>query len=180
MIKLKIFALILAVTTLTWAQAPTPAAPAPKAEAPSAGQPSCCQHGDGKMTGCGMHHDDAKANGMDTMSEGKPMACCGGKDGKMSCGKDAKDTEASCCGGKDGKMSCLKPENASSTVKPQNSEMAACCPKGDCCAKGKDSKGGDCCAAMKQDGKAGDAGYCGAGKCGGHEHGSMHEDKPGN
>jgi hypothetical protein len=101
--KHKIFALILALTVVSWAQTATQTqAPPEKAKC------ACCEKtasADSKTSGtsCNRMGKDAQA-----------ASCCGAKDGmscmkvdknasgcKDGCGKDAKDkTPSQCCGGK--------------------------------------------------------------------------------
>lgn len=126
--KSKIFALILALTAVAWAQTSnqtTPSdstqntAPADKAKA------QCCDKMGANGASC-PRHGKKEAKGMASCCGDKEMkSCCGGKDGK-SCMKDDK-TAASCC--KDG---CGKDKSAK-----------ACCSGKDC--------GKGCCSSMKSD-----------------------------
>ena len=127
--KHKLFALILALTVVSWAQtatqpsAPTESAPAEKAKC------ACCDKmaADSKDT-----HAACMRNGH---GDAKDMAsCCAGKEGK------------SCCGGKDSK-SCMKDDTTADS----------CCKDG--CEKGKTSSccdrkaakecGKGCCGSNK-------------------------------
>jgi hypothetical protein len=121
----KLFALILALTVVSWAQTaiqPAPSAPAQSAPAEKA-KTACCD----KMKA------DSKDGHAACMRKGdhagmKDMAsCCAGKEG------------ASCCGGKDAK-SCMKDDKV----------MASCCKDG--CGK---DKAASCCdrKAAKECGK---------------------------
>lgn len=138
--KYKMFALILTIAVMSWAQTATPVVPSttPQSTVPAAkAKCGCCDKmaaADSKDTpACCAHHDMKTA-------DGKEMSCCAGKDAKaggkdaMACMKNSKDKAASCCKGKDGctKDSCGKDKAA-----------AACCA-GKC---GKDEK--SCCSRMK-------------------------------
>ncbi len=109
--KHKVFALILALTVMSWAQTSTPVAPSAPADSTSTEKAkcSCCE----KMAaGSKDGHAACMRHGK---GDAKDMAsCCAGKEG------------SSCCGGKDAK-SCMKDKTA-----------ASCC-KGDCCKDKKAS-----------------------------------------
>jgi hypothetical protein len=112
--KHKVFALILALTVVSWAQTSTPATPSAPADntATEKAKCACC----GKMAASAkdghaacMRHGKGDAKDMASCCAGKEgSSCCGGKDAK-SCMKDktaascCKDKKASCCGGKPGK-----------------------------------------------------------------------------
>ncbi len=132
--KHKVFALILALTVVSWAQTATPTTPAVPQQntAPDKAKCACCDRmatSDSKdgHASCMRQHDHA--------ADGKEMAsCCAGKDAK------------SCCNGKDAK-SCMKDDK----------NMASCCKEG--CGKDKTAS---CCdrKAGKECGK----GCCGSSK----------------
>jgi hypothetical protein len=120
--KFRVFALILALSFVVWAQgSPAPAAPnaspAPEAKC-------CCHHADNVKDGEGCCHH-AKAEGKEA------MACCG----KDKCEKkDAK----SCCEGKDMKAGA------------EQCKKEGCCADGKCCAGDKgapatDKSAASCC-----------------------------------
>lgn len=123
MMKHKMFALILALTVVSWAQTSTQAPTQPPAEKAKC---TCCDK---------MGASDAKGSGMacERMSKDAKAtsSCCGGKDGAACCGKDGKsclkdDKSASCCkgGGNDAK----------------DKTASACCGsdcKEGCCSKTK-------------------------------------------
>lgn len=110
--KLRLFALILTLSLVVWAQGnPAPAAPnstpAPEAK-------SCCHHMDQMKDGEGCCHH-AKAEGKEAMNccgkdkcEMKDAkSCCNGKDMK-ACMKDGEKGKESCCNGSSDKtaMNC--------------------------------------------------------------------------
>ena len=120
--KFKLFAVVLALSLVAWAQENPPASnpnSTPKTETKS-----CCHHAAGAkdaMACCHHANGDAK-EGMDRC--GKDAGCCGkemakcGKDGKSSCGKDRKAcaeackkegacADGKCCGAK-GEKSAMK------------------------------------------------------------------------
>ena len=149
--KRNLIAILLALTSMTWAQSTTPnQTPAPEQKAaPAEAKPGCpccdkmatadhsSMHKD--MQAC-MHHDASAKDGKEAAS------CCSGKDVK-----DAKGA-ASCCGGKDA-QACAKDDKSAG-----------------CCASGKPGEGHEmaCCS-----GKAGDAstqGCCAGNSCGKHDH----------
>jgi len=131
--KFRMIVIILALTTLPWAQTTTPSksdqpqsstAPAPAASKTDC--PCCQKMTDGKATdSCCAHHQDGSAK--------SEMPCCKGKEGKdakdaMSCmrGNKDKSTDASssngkCCGG-DGKEGCC-----SKSDKTTEQAAMACC-----------------------------------------------------
>jgi hypothetical protein len=120
----KIFALILALTAITWAQTAAPTTPSAPQGTPS--KCACCEKmasADAKDAHacCARHGSDAKD--MASCCAGKDeKSCCGGKDAK-SCAKDPK--MADCCKGKDG-MKCDR-------------KAAKGCGK-DCCGSNKSEK----------------------------------------
>jgi len=130
--KHKIFALILALTVISWAQTATQ--PAPSTPAQSASDKAKCACCD-KMAA------DSKDGHASCMRRGngdvKDMAsCCAGKEGKT------------CCGGTDSK-SCMKNDKtASSCCKDgcSKDKMASCCDRksGKECGKG-------CCGSNKSE-----------------------------
>ena len=130
--KHKIFALILALTVISWAQTATQPAPS----APTQGTP-----GKAKCAGCDKMAADSKDGHASCMRHGKGDAqdmasCCAGKEGK------------SCCGGKNAK-SCMKDDKtASSCCKDgcSKDKMASCCDRksGKECGKG-------CCGSNKSE-----------------------------
>ena len=125
----KLFAAILALTVMSWAQTATQTTPSQTPSPAEKAKPTCCQkmaHGakDGG-TACMRHKD------------GKEMAsCCAGKDQASSCGeKDAK----ACM--KDGKCTaeCCKEGSGTDTA-------ASCCDR----KAGKECRKG-CCGSNKAD-----------------------------
>ena len=106
--KHTIFALILALTVMSWAQ--TGSQPAPSAPTQGGTEKANCACCDKMAMDAKDGHTACKRHGK---GDAKDMAsCCNGKEGK------------SCCGGKDA-MSCVKDEKAS----------ASCCKDG--CGKDK-------------------------------------------
>jgi hypothetical protein len=131
--KHKLTTLILALTTMSWAQSTTPAPTPEQNSTPAKASCPCCEKmasANHKDMPC-MHHAG---------KDGKDMSCCSGK--------DAKDA-ASCCSGKDAK-SCSKDDKASASCcdknKPGEGEAMACCAK-----DGKNGANG--CCSGKQCGK---------------------------
>ena len=132
--KIKMFALILALVATMWAQTSNPTTSdkdAAAAPAASSAACSCCD----KM---------AKAS--------KDMPCCHSKEAKgdMACchGKNSKG-EMACCSGKDAKA-CIR---ASKSAGNCCGKEAACCKEGaSCCAKdNKETAANGCCAGGKCD-----------------------------
>lgn len=125
--KSKIFALILALTVVSWAQTSTQAAPSDSTQNSTPAdktKASCCE----KMA----------ANGASCQRHGKKDA----KDTASCCGKEMK----SCCGGEDAK-SCMKADKGA----------AGCCKDGcgkdktaKACCGGKEC-GKNCCSSMKSE-----------------------------
>src|SRR5579862_6089918 len=125
--KSKIFALILALTVVSWAQTSSQAAPSDSTQssAPEKTKTSCCDKMNANGASC-PRHGKRDAKDMASCCGGKEMkSCCGDKDAK-SCMKDDK-TAAGCC--KDG---CGKDKAAK-----------ACCGDKEC--------GKGCCSSMKPD-----------------------------
>jgi hypothetical protein len=121
--KLKIFALFVALSVASWAQTTTQTSPATAQQgstaAPAKASCACCQK-------------------MDSAKQGQ--SCCrhevAGKDDKaMACTRG--EAASTCCKGKDAKA-CMKSEK----------DKAATC--GDCCGKDHEK---DCCASHKKDDK---------------------------
>ena len=109
--KFRLFALILALSLVGWAQE-TPATPAAPNSTAAPQAKGCCHHDMADMkdgTGC-CHHAAADAK--------DAMACCG----KDKC--EATDGK-SCCEGKDMKAAM------------KNCKKNGCCTDGKCCAEGK-------------------------------------------
>lgn len=133
--KHKLFALILALTVVSWAQTATqstPSAPAKNDAAAEKAKCACCDKmaansKDGHAS-CMRKAHDGDAKEMASCCSGKDSSCCGGKDAK-SCMKDDK-TAASCC--KDG---CGKDKTASCCDR----KAAKGCGKG-CCGANKSEK----------------------------------------
>lgn len=125
----KMFALILALTVMSWAQTATPNPPSSPGKAPPAAKCACCEKmasADAKgAPACCAHHADAKADSKEMAS------CCNGKD------------SASCCGGKDAKA-CM-----------QGDKMADSCCKGKggvkCDRKAGKECGKGCCGSNKSE-----------------------------
>lgn len=127
--KHRLFAVILALTVMSWAQTATQTTPSPTPAPTDKAKPSCCE----KM-----------ANG----SKDAGAACMRHKDGKemASCcsGKDA----GSCCGGKDAKA-CMKDGKCTTDCCKEGSgtdKTASCCDRkaGKDCGKG-------CCGSNKSE-----------------------------
>lgn len=129
--KQKLFALILALTVVSWAQTATQTAPSTSAQSTSDGVKCAC---------CDKMAADSKDAHMSCMRHGKGDAkemasCCAGKDGASCCGKDGK--------------SCMKDEKA----------MASCCKDGcgkdkmaSCCdRKAAKQCGKGCCGSNKSE-----------------------------
>jgi hypothetical protein len=130
----KLFALILALTVVSWAQTATQTTPATPSQstATEKAKGACCD----KMA-ADSKDGHAACMRSSKMSGGKEMAsCCGGKDTASCCGKDAKScmkdekSAASCC--KDG---CGKDKTASCCDRKAGKE----CGKG-CCDSNKSEK----------------------------------------
>lgn len=148
--KLKLIALILALTVVSWAQTATPnptsepqqsTAPAEAKACPCCDKAASAESKDGQAS-CAHHAMMA--------AEGKEPACCARKD------------KASCCSGKDG-MSC-KREGKDKTA-------MACCDGEKC---GKDCQKG--CSSAKQ-GEKKASNCCGGGRC--TEHAAGHSPEAG-
>lgn len=126
--KCKIFALILALTVVSWAQTATQTPTQPPAEKAKC---ACCDKtasADSKTTGMACNRQGKNGKEMASCCGGKDAAsCCAGKDSNCcmkdaknvacckDCGKDAKDKTASaCCNGncKEGCCSKMKTEHA--------------------------------------------------------------------
>ena len=122
----KIFALILALTVVTWAQTSSQTAPSDPTQNSAPGdkaKASCCDKMGANGASC-PRHGKKDAKDMASCCGGKEMkSCCGGKDAK-SCMKDDKNA---CC-----KEGCGKDKTAK-----------ACCGGKEC--------GKDCCSSMKSD-----------------------------
>jgi hypothetical protein len=130
--KIKMLALILALTTTMWAQTANPTTSDKDSAAASSTASACCD----KMA-----------------KDSKDMPCCHGKDvkGEMACchGKDAKGDMA-CCNGKDAKACMRASKDAGSCC----GKDAACGQEGvSCCgAKGTaEATAKGCCAGGKCD-----------------------------
>ena len=127
--KHKLFALILALTVMSWAQTATQPAPAaPEQSTSEKAKCACCDKmaADSKdgHAAC-MRHDNGDAKDM--------ASCCSGKEGK------------SCCGGKDAK-SCMKDEKAAaSCCKDGKDRMASCCDR-----KAAKQCGKGCCGSKSE------------------------------
>jgi hypothetical protein len=139
--KLKLLALFLTLTLMSWAQSTTPTqTPAPEQKSTPADTKATCPCCD-KMTSADqkdghacMHHTNAGKDDKATMS------CCSGKDA------------ASCCAEKDGK-SCAKND------KPASSRC-----------EGKGGKGHEMACCSDKDGKKMTQACCGGNSCSKHEH----------
>ena len=132
--KLKFFALFLALSMIVWAQAPqaptTPNSTPAQNSTPAPEAKGCCHHSADMKEGC-CHH--AKADSKDAMS------CCGDK-----C--QAKDGK-SCCEGKDMKA-CAKECKKAGCCK--DAKEAKCCTEGKGCCKGaSDQTAEKCCGGNK-------------------------------
>ena len=138
--KFKLFAMILALTVVSFAQTATPTAPSAtqdqSKQADNNTEASSCQKMmEGKEGSCCMHHDMAGKDGKDA------MACCGGKEAKsckkmMKAGKvkmAAMCGDGKCCG-KDAK-DCCKPGSA------DEKKMAMACCGGSQCGTGQHEHG---------------------------------------
>jgi len=125
----KLFAAILALTVMSWAQTSTQTAPSQNPSPAEKAKPTCCQ----KMA------NGAKDGGPTCMrhKDGKEMAsCCAGKEG------------ASCCSGKDA-TACMKDGKCTAGCSKEGSgtEKAASCrdrKAGKDCGKG-------CCSSSKSE-----------------------------
>ncbi len=112
--KLRVFALILALSFVVWAQGNQ--APAAPNSTPASEAKSCCHHMDNMKEGEGCCHH-AKAEGKDAMAccdkekceKKDAKSCCEGKDmkacmekcqkeGKGSCGSATDKSAMNCCG----------------------------------------------------------------------------------
>jgi hypothetical protein len=143
--KLKLIALFLALTVMSWAQSTTPnQTPAPeqkaaptdaKATCPCYDKPAAADHKD--VHAC-MHHETTSQDAKEAMS------CCADKD---SINAD------SCCSAKDGK-SCSKEDKASAA------------PGGD----GKSSGGHEMACCSGKEGANSSHGCCDGMQCGKHDH----------
>lgn len=114
--KFRLFALILAMSLVIWAQE-NPAASTPNA-APAPETKSCCHHAaDAKDGMACCHHASTEAKdamgccGKDKCEIKDGKSCCGGKDMKASmkeCKKNGACKEGKCCSGADHKsaMNC--------------------------------------------------------------------------
>ncbi len=128
--KLRIVALILAMTCMSWAQTATQNNPSAAASADKA-KCACCD----KMASDSKDGHAACMRKGQKMADGKQMSsCCAGKEG------------ASCCGGKDAK-SCMKGDKAMTSCCKDGcgkEKAASCCDRkaGNGCGKG-------CCGANK-------------------------------
>lgn len=127
--KFKIFAMILALTVVSWAQTATqtPAPPQGSTAPAEKDKTSCCD----KMAtkdgaSCQRHAKGAMKAG--SCCAGKDASCCGSMDA-MSCMKDKTTTASSC------KENCMKDQTA-----------AACCG-----GKSGNSCGKTCCSSDKTD-----------------------------
>ena len=137
--RFRLFALILALTVVSYAQtAPQTAPPATQSKQDDAKTGdkagcACCQKMmDSKEGSCCMHHDKAAKDGKEA------MACCGGKDAKAckKMMKGDKDKMAAMCG--DGKC-CGK--DAKDCCKHDDKEMAMACCGGSQCGMGQHEHG---------------------------------------
>lgn len=131
--KFKLFAIILGLTVVSYAQTATQTAPSTAQQSSTQSdekkEATACQKMMEGKEGCCMHHDMAAKDGKEA------MACCEGKDAK-SCQnmmKKGKDKMASMCGG--GKC-CGK--DAKDCCKHDEKEMAMACCGGSQCGMGHD------------------------------------------
>lgn len=135
--KFKLFAMILALAVVSFAQTATQTTPATEqkqsAQSDDNKDATACQKMmDGKDGSCCMHHDMAAKDGKEAMT------CCGGKNAK-SCKKvmkNSKDKMAAMCG--DGKC-CGK--DAKDCCKHDDKEMAMACCGGSQCGQGHPDHG---------------------------------------
>jgi len=138
--KLRLIALILALTAVSWAQTATPTPQQSTVPAEAKACPCCDKQASTETKdahACCAHH---------------AMAAADGKEPASSCMRKDKD-KAGCCGGKDA-MSCKHSSD--------DKTAAACCGSEKC---GKDGAKG-CCAGKKDEKAAGSC--CGAGHCAEH------------
>src|SRR5258708_36243216 len=116
--KIKLPALILALTVASWAQTttPNPSAPAPQENTAPQAKADCCHKTASGNEGqsCCRHEMGGKdEKAMSCCAGEKASACCGGKETK-SCMKDDKDKTAAACGeccGKDHEKGCCASHN---------------------------------------------------------------------
>ena len=130
--KHKLFAMVLALTVMSWAQTATQPAPStPTQSAPEKANCACC---DKMAAGAKGGHAACMRQGKGDM---KDMAsCCAGKEG------------ASCCGGEHA-MSCMKGDKtAASCCKDgcDKGKMASCCDR-----KAAKGCGKGCCGSNKSE-----------------------------
>ena len=138
--KFKLLAFVLMFAATTWAQTATQSAPSPAKPSGTKAQCACCDQTAGAKDAQGCcHHMDSK--------DGKPSACCSGKNGASCCGKD---------------MQCGKADPDNKTAQSSNSKD--CCGEKGCCAEGK-----GCCTAAKEGDKTAMA-CCSGNQCGMHNH----------
>jgi hypothetical protein len=125
----KLFAAILALTVMSWAQTSTQTTPSQTPAAEKA-KPSCCEkmaNGSKDATSACMRHKD-----------GKEMAsCCAGKDGASCCGE--KDAKACMKDGKCAADCCKEVSGTDKTASCCNRKAGKECGKG-CCGSNKSEK----------------------------------------
>jgi hypothetical protein len=127
----KLFALILALTVVSWAQTATQTTPTQSAPAAETTKAACCD----KMA-ADSKDGHAACMRSSKMSDDKEMAsCCGGKETASCCGKDSK----SCMKDEKSAASCCKDARA-------KDKTASCCDRktGKECGKG-------CCGSNKSE-----------------------------
>ena len=119
--KFKLFAVLLALSLVAWAQE-NPAASNPNST-PKTETKSCCHHAEGTKgaMSCG-HHANAE--------DKEAMACCGKDKDQTKCEKDGK----SCCGGKDMKA-CA-----------EACKKGGACSDGKCCGEKSEKSAMNCCS----------------------------------
>jgi hypothetical protein len=140
--RLKLIALMLALTVTSWAQTATPSAPSTPQQGTVSAEAKacpCCDKGSAKVKDghacCARHAMAAK--------DGKEPACCAGKEKAACCaGENAKscqytsasETAAACCGGRNCGKDCGKECGSTKPAK----ELANSC-SGRCCAGHRDN-----------------------------------------
>jgi hypothetical protein len=137
--RLRLIALILALSAVSWAQTATQSTP-PQGAAPSeATTCPCCDKGasaDAKEGhACCAHHAMAS-------TEGKEPACCAGKD------------KATCCGGKDAKSCKRTGDDKTATACGSDKKCGKDCAEG-CASKQDEKTSNSCCGTHCADHAAG-------------------------
>jgi hypothetical protein len=134
--KHKIFAMILALTVIPWAQTAiqTPAGPQASPAPAEKAKTSCCDKMSGMKDGasCARHGKKSANAKAGSCCAAKDSSCCSGKEG-MSCMKDQNAAASRCKG------NCMKDKTASSCCGGQGCEK-------NCCSKNSDKTARNCCS----------------------------------